>query len=102
MPAELAVAYEEPDGSNLPSRSSLAKDLVLSVPCRRCSAAAPLHHRKFDLFTRATRSGHQRSRADTLPEVRTALKRKNASCCAELVIVWGLLWKFLQIAGRNK
>jgi hypothetical protein len=28
MPAELAVTVEEPENPNLPSRSSLAKDLV--------------------------------------------------------------------------
>jgi hypothetical protein len=68
---------------------------------RRCSVAARLHHRKFGFLTARRAQDINARVSDTLPEVMKALKSKTGRRCEELVIVAGLLWKFLEIAEET-
>lgn len=108
-PCTLAAVYARRTGRCLRGARS-AEPAKPVLPCqgpvalralRRCSAAAPLHHRKFGLLP-ARRAQDINARVnDTLPEVIMALKSKSAQRCAEVVIVGRLLWKFLEIEGGN-
>jgi hypothetical protein len=100
VPAELAVTDEEPEKPNLPSRSSLAKDhSAFAGRAPRGAAARFASPQVRSLSARRAQNINARVH-DTLPDVIVALKSKANLCCAEIVIVGELLWKFLQNPGR--
>ncbi|MGB9106170.1 MAG: hypothetical protein WCC59_15545 [Terriglobales bacterium] len=99
VPAELAVTDEEPEKPNLPSGPPLPRTILLYRP-RAVRRSSSVCITASSVFVRATRSGHQRSRSDTLPDAITALKSKTKMRCAEIVIVRDLLWMGLEIEGE--